>query len=264
MRVDVVDLVRADARVAERHLERRHGPGRIGIGDVLRVGGQAVAGDLRVDLRAARLRVLELFEHEQRARLAHHEAVPPRVERPRSPLGVVIAPREGAHRAEARDAHLAHRRLGTAAEHHVGATQPDRVRSVTDRHVRGGTRRALGEKRPARAELDRDPAGAEVRDDRRDRERIDPVRARGRRARRGTPGTTAGRRCRSRPPRRSGRPPCSISRPESATACRAAARIRCVKRSIRRACLAVDPVGRVEVLHLAGEVHGIVAVVEVP
>ena len=55
--------------------------------------------------------------------------------------------------------------------------EPNLARPVADRHVRGGARGALGEERPARAELDRDPAGAQVGDDRRDRERVDSVRA---------------------------------------------------------------------------------------
>ena len=42
--------------------------GRIGLGDVLGVGGDAVADQLGVDLRAARLRVLELLERRRRRR----------------------------------------------------------------------------------------------------------------------------------------------------------------------------------------------------
>ena len=77
VRVDVVDLGRVDPRVGERHPHRagRVLAGRVGLGHVQRVGGDAVAHQLRVDPRAARLRVLELLEHDHRARLAHHEAV---------------------------------------------------------------------------------------------------------------------------------------------------------------------------------------------
>src|SRR5207244_13552203 len=123
--------------------------------EVHRVGGEAVAGHLGVDLRAARLRMLELFEYEHRAGLAHHEAVTLRVERTRGVVRIVVPARKRAHGAETGDPHLAHGRLRAAAEHHVRATESDRVAAVADGHVRGGTCRALGEKRPTRAELDR-------------------------------------------------------------------------------------------------------------
>ena len=67
---------------------------------------------------------------------------------------------------------------------------------------------------------------------------------------------------RSRSTRRCGRPPSRCrgrSPPPPAAPPR---RSRCAKRSIAPRVLAVDPVGRVEVLHLAGEVHLVVGVVE--
>ena len=133
--------------------------------------------ELGVDLRATRLRALMLLQHQHARRLAHHEAVALEVERPRRGSRVVVPPRQRAHRSEAGDADLGHRRLRAAAEHHVRASEPDRVQAVADRHVRGGARRALRSQRPTSPELDRHPAGADVRDDRRDRERVHAVRA---------------------------------------------------------------------------------------
>ena len=239
VRVHVADLVGRDARVLERHREGARGAraGRVGVGDVRRVGRDAVAEQLGVDLRAARLRVLELLEHDHRARLAHHEAVALEVERARRRLRVAVPPRDRAHRAEAGDPDARHRRLGAAADHHVGAAEPDRVEAVADRHVRRRARRALGEQRPLRAELHRDPAGGEVRDDLDDRERVDAVRARARRAPGCRPRTTSGRRCPSPPPRRCAPRSAAMSRPASVSACRAAASARCVKRSMRRDAL---------------------------
>ena len=205
--------------------------------------------------------MLELLEHEQRTGLAHHEAVAPGVERPRRACRVVVAPGERAHRPEARDADLGHSGLGAAAEHHIRAAEPDRVSPVADRHVRGGARRAFGEERPACPELDRDPAGAEVRDDRRDRERADPVRA-----------TLAEhvvalleRLEAADPGRHRGADPVSLLldlelRVGDRLPRRREDQVREAVHPPRR--LAVDPVGRVEVLHLAREVDGIVGVVE--
>ena len=204
VRVDVADVRRLDAGVVERHPHRarRVLARRIGLRHVRRVRRDAVAGELAVDLRAARTRVLELLEHEDRSRLAHHEPVARAIERTRRALRIVVAARERAHRVEAGDADLGDRRLRPAREHHVGATHADRVRGVADRHVRRRAGRALRHQRPLGAELDRHPAGAHVRDDARDRERAHAVRARARAGCRSSPGTSAGRRCRSRPTRR--------------------------------------------------------------
>ena len=54
--------------------------------EVPRVGRRAVADDLGVDLRAARLGVLEVLEHQRAGALAEHEAVARLVERPRDRL----------------------------------------------------------------------------------------------------------------------------------------------------------------------------------
>ena len=177
VRVDVADLGRLDARVVDRgpHRAGRALAGRVGLGHVRRVGRHAVADQLGVDLRAARLRALELLEHDRAGGLAHHEPVAVGVERPRGALRVVVAPRERAHRVEAGDADARDRRLAAAGDHRVGAAEADRVERVADRHVRGGAGGALAHQRALGAELDRDPAGAHVRDDAGDRERADAV-----------------------------------------------------------------------------------------
>ena len=203
---------------------------------MVRVRGHAVADQLRVDLGAARPRVLQLLEHDHAAGLAHHEAVAPRVERPGRALRVVVPARERPHRAEAGDADARDPRLGAAAEHHVRTAEPDRVGALADRHVRRGAGGALRRERPARAELHRDPAGAHVRDDRRDRERVHAVGAALDERSGSSPGTSPGRRSRSRSTRRRGRlrSRCRArSRPPPAAPPR---RTICAKRSIRRAC----------------------------
>ena len=177
MRVDVVDLVWRDAGVRERHA---HGTGRalarrVGLGQVLRVGGDAVADELGVDPRPAPGCVPELLEHENGAGLAHDEAVAIGLERPARVLWVVVSLRERAHGAEAGDPDPRDRRLAATGEHDVGTTEADRVEAVADRHRRGGAGGALGGERAFRAEFDRDPGGAHVRDDGGDREGVDPL-----------------------------------------------------------------------------------------
>src|SRR5205085_12598937 len=91
VRVDVVDLRGIDPGVTECITHRTRGifTSRVGLRDVRRVGGEPVAGDLRVDLRAARLCMLELLEYDDAARLAHHEPLALAVERTTRPLRIV-------------------------------------------------------------------------------------------------------------------------------------------------------------------------------
>jgi hypothetical protein len=84
VRVHVPDLARVDARILESH---RHGArgilaGRIRFGHVRRVGGNPIAHELRVDLRATCLRVAELLEDEHGTCFAHHEPVARLIEGP--------------------------------------------------------------------------------------------------------------------------------------------------------------------------------------
>ena len=263
MGIDVVDLARIDAGVFEGHLHRacRVTARWIRLGHVLRVGRKPVAGDLGVDLGATGARAFELLEHEHRARLAHHEAVALRVERPAGTLRIFVATRERAHRTEAGDPDLVDRRLGPAAEHHVGATKPDVVEPLADRHVRRRARGALGRERPACAELHRYPARAHVGDDARDRKRVDPVRA------------ALDQRVVAV---LEGLDPADPGRDRRADAVSVGADLEarvglglpCGREDqLREAVhaprlLAIDPVGRIEVLHLAREVHEVVARVE--
>ena len=93
MGVDVVDVVGVPAGVAEG------GPHRLGRadallvrgGDVVGVGRVAAAEHLGVDRRAARLRVLVLFEDQDAGPFAEDEAVAVLVERPAGALRVVVA-----------------------------------------------------------------------------------------------------------------------------------------------------------------------------
>ena len=72
-------------------------------GDVVRVGAHAVADQLAVDLRAARLRVLVLLEHQRAGALAEHEAVAVLVPRPARAGRIVVARGQRARRGKAAD-----------------------------------------------------------------------------------------------------------------------------------------------------------------
>ena len=93
VRVDVVDVGRRKPGALERGSHAAEGAvavlGRRG--DVIGVAGQAVADDLGIDFRAARLGVLQLFEDDDAGALAHDEAVAVAVIGPRRLFRRVVA-----------------------------------------------------------------------------------------------------------------------------------------------------------------------------
>ena len=90
MGIDVVDLGRVDAGVLERDRRGARGLGAVGarLDHVVRVGRRAVAEQLGVGDRPARLGHLSRLEHQQRRALAHDEPVAPAVERPLGRAGL--------------------------------------------------------------------------------------------------------------------------------------------------------------------------------
>src|SRR3984957_12250185 len=147
-------------------------------GDMEGVPRHAVAGDLGVDLRPAPLRMFVLLEHHAAGALAHHEAVAFPVPRARCRLGPIVeCGGQGARGAEPGDAEFTYRRLGAAGDHDVGIPPHDQPRRVADRVHASGTGGHHGMIRPLEAILDRDVAGGEVDQRRRDEERREPSRA---------------------------------------------------------------------------------------
>ena len=166
VRVHVADVVR-------RRCRRRRRPSAMRAPGSRRSGRDRRRGSRRTRCRSrpARRRCGRRAPARAPAPRARRTAAPsaitnpsrPAVERARRSRRVVVSHRQRAHRAEAREPDRCDRRLGAAAEHHVGAAEPDRIQAVADRHVRRCAGGALREQRAARAELDRDPPGGEVR-----------------------------------------------------------------------------------------------------
>jgi hypothetical protein len=169
--------LRLDSCVGERHLQRARAirAGWVDFRDVVRVGRDAVADHLGSDSRTAADGVFQLLEHDHGCSFGHHESVATGIEGPRCARGVVVARRERAHGAETGHHGRRDRRLGAAAQHHIGATQADCILRVADCDVRRGAGRRFGEQRPACPELDRDPGRGQVGEHLHDRERIDAV-----------------------------------------------------------------------------------------
>ena len=140
------------------------------------VGAHAAAGQLGVDVGAAGLGVLELFEHQAAGALADDEAVAAGVEGPRGALsGSSLRGAEGARGGEARHADRADGRLAAAGEHDVGVAVADEARGVADRVRAGGAGRAGGAQRALRPQLERHVRRAHVGDHHGDQQRVGAV-----------------------------------------------------------------------------------------
>ena len=77
VRVDVVDVARLHARLAQRHAHGEFGALAFGMrrGHVIGVSRQAVADDFGIYLRAAGLGVFVFFQNDDARTLAQHEAI---------------------------------------------------------------------------------------------------------------------------------------------------------------------------------------------
>ena len=124
--VDVVDLLGGNAAVLESQLHAADGACAAGCGsrEVVGVAVGAVAHDFGIDVCAAGPGVLQLFQHQHTAALAHHKAAAPCVEGQAGCIRVRSSG-ESLHAGKAADAQRADAALGTAADH-------DRLVAVAD------------------------------------------------------------------------------------------------------------------------------------
>ena len=174
VRVDVVDLVGVELGALQRRL---HGAvAAVAVlrrrGDVIGVARQAVAHDLGIDLGAALLGVLVLFEHDDAGALAHDEAVAVLVPRPRGRGRRVVE--AGRQRAQAAKPAMPMRQIAASAPPATitsASLQLDQARGVADRMGAGRAGRDHRVVRALEAVLDRDLAGGEVDQRRGDEER---------------------------------------------------------------------------------------------
>ena len=137
------------------------------------VGRGPIAHYLGQYVGAPRLRELKVFQQERARALGQHEPVAQLVERARSLLRLVVAGREGSHRAECRQPNLAHGGFGATREHGFSLPAPDDLRGLAN----GVRRRRAGRHhrvvRAFDAHLDRDLPGSQVGQYHRNGERAD-------------------------------------------------------------------------------------------
>ena len=138
----------------------------------------AVADELRIDMRAACLGMLEALEDDETGTFAHDEAAAVLVERARCVLRIIVVVHaERLHRSEACDSRLADGCFRATGNHDIGLAFLDDAEGVADA-VRA-RRASRDDARGRTVELigDGDLAGSKVRDHHRDEERRDAARS---------------------------------------------------------------------------------------
>ena len=188
--VDVEDRLRADPGLRQRAEDRPRAAAahRVGLGDVVGVGGDPGAEHLGVDPGPAGPRMLLGLEDQHAGALAEHEPVAGGVPRPGDRGRVSGVLRQRHHVGERRDVERVDRRLRAAGHDDVGAAEPDLVDGHRDRLVAGRAGRDRGVHRGPRADVQADV-----------RRRARSASASARRAARpaGVPSPSAGRSCRA-------------------------------------------------------------------
>lgn len=134
MRVDMRDLGRLELGGVDQVLQRLRDAvaGRLRLGDVVRVGGDALPDGLGVDPRAAPGGVVGRLQDDGARALAHHKTVAGGVERTRGALRVLVVLRHRHHVAEGHDGQRVDGRLGAARDDHIGAAGADHLDGVAD------------------------------------------------------------------------------------------------------------------------------------
>ena len=141
MSVDVEALGRLDVALGHRQRYRTGNAGSLGIGarDVIGIIGVAVAHDLGINVRTARLRMFHALEYQHAGALAHHKPVAIRIERTTSRRRIGIGSECAAGR-KARNGIGDNGRLGTAGENRIGIA----VLDSAERLAHGMGRRRAG------------------------------------------------------------------------------------------------------------------------
>src|SRR5215203_5911146 len=153
--VYVTDLLSSQSGVGDGKL---HGPHdaqafRIWVGQVVRIGGAADAGNLRVRVGPAAPYGLGALQHHHGRRLADQEPRVVDVEGPARPFGIIVTAAHRPHGYESGDNDGRQASLRSAAEHDVGVTTPDQV-VAQPHHVRAaGAGERAGDRRSLDAEL---------------------------------------------------------------------------------------------------------------
>jgi hypothetical protein len=139
--VDVIEVLGVELRVTQGHFHAGRGTATLGmdVGDPIRVGTRAIADDFAVDLRAAGLGSLELFEDEHSGPFAQDEAVAIFVERARGVTRIGVSRGKGREQVEARDAERVNHAVSAAGKHHLGIAAADDFGRFADRLAGSGT-----------------------------------------------------------------------------------------------------------------------------
>src|SRR5437762_9556910 len=177
--VNVIGVAGRDLRVIQRQL---HGPR--GASAVFRRGGhvvgirrKSVAGELTINLRAALLRVFELFDNGNARALADDETVTVAIEWARRALRFVVALAERFHCGKSGETKFDDRSFGTAGDKNIGVAELNHAPRFADGVIGRRTGGDDAHVRAAQSEFHRDNAAGHVADEHRNGEGGDALRS---------------------------------------------------------------------------------------
>src|SRR5260370_23578613 len=132
--VDVIDVAWRNLCVIERQLHGARGAFAIfrRRGHVAGVRRKSVAGELTINLRAALLRMFELFDNGNARAFADDETVTIAIERAGRALRFVVALAERFHRGKTGETQFDDRRFGTAGDKNIGVAEFNHTPRFTD------------------------------------------------------------------------------------------------------------------------------------
>ena len=163
MGIDVEALGRLDVALGHRQRYRAGNAGSLGIRarDVIGIIGVAVAHDLGINVRTARLRMFHALEYQHAGALAHHKAIAVYIERAASRRGIRVGGQCAAGR-KARNGIGDNCGLGTAGENRIGIAVLDGAERLAHRMGRGCARGHHGQGRALCLMANRDVARSHV------------------------------------------------------------------------------------------------------
>ena len=141
MGVDIVDIFRVQAGLAQRHLHgtERARTFRMWRRHVIGIAGQAITDHFAINLGTARLGPLIFFQHHHASAFAHHETIAILIIGAAGAGGIVVEiGRKRAGLGETGDAQRAQRTFRTAGQHHIGIIQRDHAGGIANGMGAGG------------------------------------------------------------------------------------------------------------------------------
>ena len=143
VRIDVIHLLPVEAGIPERIVHAFDGTRTVFTRrrNMICIRAHSITGELAVDVRATRSRMLVLLEHQYAGAFAENESIAARVPRPAGACRIIVAGGECPGGAESTDSQSADTGLRAARDHHRRVAKFDVPCGLSDRVIGRGAGR---------------------------------------------------------------------------------------------------------------------------